>query len=67
MKGFGMKAKARVGWAVVGWLSTALTVGAVVAADNSPPNSYAPVVIQEDFSATVAEMSARSPRSWTGR
>ncbi|MHB0960059.1 MAG: cytochrome B6 [Pirellulaceae bacterium] len=56
-----MKTKARVGWSVVGWLSTALTVGAVVAADKSPPSSYSPVVIKEEFSATVEKMSASKP------
>jgi len=32
-----------------------------------PPNSYAPVVMQESFDKTVARMSARSPKSWPGR
>ncbi len=52
------RTKAYKGWAAAGWLSTALFVGAVMAADNSPPTSYSPVVIKEDFSATVQRMSA---------
>jgi len=52
------RAKSCSGWAAAGWLSTALFVGAVMAADNSPPTSYSPVVIKEDFSATVQRMSS---------
>jgi cytochrome c peroxidase len=56
-----MATKARVGWAVVGLLSTAITVGVVTAADKSPPSSYSPVVIKEEFSTTVERMSAAKP------
>lgn len=52
---------ALIGWAALGWLSTALMAGAAMAADNSPPSSYSPVVIKEEFSAIVARMSAAKP------
>ncbi len=56
-----MTTKPRVGWAVVGLLSLAFTVGVVAAADKSPPNSYSPVVIKEEFATTVERMSAAKP------
>lgn len=54
-----MPTKARMGQTAVGLLLSATILGGVAAAaEKSPATSYSPVVIKEDFSATVDRMSA---------
>ena len=44
------------------WLFAALLMGEVAVGQDAPPSSYAPVVIKEDFSATVKRMAAAKPQ-----